>query len=329
MSDLLDRRGKINRILPAGPDQADDGSPLATGIVYAIDPVKGTVQVGIRGGVVVLPAVAGLYTSGGFARVQLDPNHGRPVCVLGPVTRAAGSVLCGVSGTGTGTVTIGYNGTVYTIPTAAGTYTVGQSAWVSLDNWGVPVVAIGPSTTAAPGYVPPAPPPTGTVVTATATIGPQWSGTWQGSQSRWNNWNSTRYGGGSNIYQGSYSSSGLLQGFAGYGDQVVNLGALSIVSITMQARKNDTNGLSAALVVQGSPSGTQPGGAPSSSGDTASTPTIGPGGWGGLTFTTNMCTAFRTGAAKGLCAVGSDYGGFGGTATPGSFVLQITYTKNA
>jgi len=329
VSDILSLRGKIARILPAGPDQADDGTLVATGTVYAIDPVGFTVQVGIRGGVVTLPALAGLYTPGGLARVLIDANHARPVLVLGPVTPAAGTVLVNVTATATGTVTISYNGSTYTIPTVAGTYTAGQTAWVALNTWGIPTVAVGPSTSIAPTTGGATAPSTAQVVTATATIGPQVSGTWQPSQGRWDNWNSSRYGGPSNIYQGNAYGSGTLQGFAGYGNQIVNLGAISIISITMQARKNDTNGLSAALTVQGSPSGTQPGGAPSSSGDTASTGSIAPGAWGGLTFTGPMCAAFLSGAAKGLCAVGSQYGGFGGTSTPGSFVLQITYTKHA
>ena len=42
-----------------------------------------------------------------------------------------------------------------------------------------------------------------------------------------------------------------------------------------------------------------------------------------------MCEALRTGAAKGLLAVGGSYAGFGGTTTPGSFTLAIQYTRNA
>ena len=330
MSDLLDRRGAIAKILPSGPAQSDDAQLVTTGVVYAVDATKYTVQVGVRGGLVTLPAVAGLYTLGGLARVLIDTVQARPICVLGPVTPAATTVLVGVTATGSGTVTITYAGISYTVPTTSGSYTVGQSAWVALSTWGIPVLAIAPSTTTAPGYVPPTPPPSGGTVTATATIGPQVSGTWQSSVSRWNNWNSGRYGGPTNIWQGNAYGSGPLAGFAGYGDQIVNLAATAILSITMQAKKNDTNGLSAALVVQGTAYGTQPPASPISGAFTsASTPSIAPGGWGSLTFDAPLCEAFRTGAAKGLVAVGSQYGGFGGTATPGSFVLTVTYTKNA
>lgn len=328
MSDLLDRRGAIAKIMPAGPDQSDDAAIYTSGIVYAVDPVKKTVQVGVRGGTVTLPAAADRYVSGGLARVVIDPIQTRPVLVVGAVNPAATAVVVGVFGTGTGTVTITYQNVSYTIPTASGTYTVGQSAWAILDEWGIPIVAVGPSTQVAPGWAGTAPPGSSGTVTAQATIGPQSSGTWRADYSRWDSWNTDRYGGPSDIYQGNDYGSGLLLGLACYGDQIVNLGAVAISSITMSARKTD-DGLTAALTVQGSPNGTRPAGAPSGSGDTTSTAAIGSGGWGTLSFTANMCEAFRTGASKGLVAVGSQYAGFGGTATPGSFVLNITYTKNA
>lgn len=328
MSDALDRRGAISRILPAGPAKSDDATVYATGVVYAVDPVLATVQVGVRSGTVTLPAVAARYTTGGLARVLIDPIQTRPVLVVGAVNPTAPLVVVGVTDTGTDTVTITYQDTTPTIPATGGTYTVGQSAWVQLDDWGVPLIAVSPSTAMAPGWVGTSAPSTGGTVTATATVGPQTSGTYRSAYSRWDSWNTDRYGGSSDIYQGNAYGSGTLVGFAGYGDQIVNLGAVSISKITLAARKTD-DGLTAALTVQGSPSGSRPGGSPSSSGDTASTPAVDSGGWGWVDLTAPMCEAFRTGASKGLVAVGSAYAGFGGTSTPGSFVLQITYTKNA
>ncbi|GAB6857348.1 hypothetical protein [Microbacterium xylanilyticum] len=329
MSDALDRRGAIARILPAGPAQSDDATLYATGIVYTVDPVKKTVQVGTRQGTVTLPAIADRYQSGGLARILLDPIQTRPVLVAGAVDPAAPAVVAGVSATGSGTVTITYQGASVTIPTASGTYTVGQSAWVILDEWGVPVVAVGPSTAPAPGWASSTAPGSGGTVVATATIGSQDSGTWLTSGGRWDSWNTDRYGGRTDIYQGDAYGSGPLLGWAGYGDQIVNLGAVAISSILLTARKNDVNGLSAALTVQGTASGGRPGGAPAGAAyGTASTAAIGPGNWGTVNLPAALNEAFRTGAVKGLIAVGSDYGGFGGTATPGSFVLTITYTKN-
>jgi hypothetical protein len=328
MSETLERRGAIGRILPAGPAKSDDAATFATGIVYVVDPVKATVQVDVRGGIVVLPAIADRYVTGGLARVLLDPIQTRPILVAGAVNPGLPMVIAGVFATGTGTVTIAYQGAQVTIPTASGTYTAGQSAWVALDEWGQPVVAFGPSTAPAPGWTAPVVPGGGGTIVASATIGPQVSATWRSAYSRWDSWNTDRYGGPSDIYQGNDYGSGQLIGFAGYGDQIVNLGAVTITGIDLQARKTD-DGNTAALTVQGSADGARPGGAPGGSGDTASSPPIGSGSSGLLSFTPNMREAFRTGASKGLIAVGSQYGGFGGTATPGSFVLNITYTKNA
>lgn len=313
-----------------GPGIDDDSSLVTTGSVYEVDPAKGRVRVSVRGGVVWLPAVAGRYDANSLARILIDPTAARPVLVIGAVTPRKPVELGAVLATGTGVITITLAGVEYTIPAPIGTYTVGQSAWVQLDEWGIPVIAVAPSTTTAPGGGGGSNPGGGGTVVATATIGPQISGTWQPSVGRWNNWNANRYGGPTNIWQGSYGSSGTLLGFAGYGDQIANLGAVTIDEVILSARKNDTNGLSAALTVQGTTHGTQPPGSPVAGAFTsASTPTIGPGSWGDLAFDGSLREAFRTGAAKGLVAIGSFYGGFGGTATPGSFVLKIRYTKNA
>ena len=320
-------RGKLARATTQGPGPTDDASVVTTGVVYEVNDADGTVRVGVRGGAVWLPAVAGRYHADSLARILIDPTAGRPVLVIGPVRPRKPAEIAGVKATSGGTVTITLRDQDYVIPAPIGTYTVGQSAWVLLDDWGGPVIAIGPSTTPAPGYVPPAGPGTGGTVTATATIGPQVSGTWSVRYNRWDTYNTNRYGGASDIYQGSgFNNFGILRGFAGYGDQIANLGALSIEEIILAARKT-SDGLTAALTVQGSPHGGRPGGAPASSGDTTSSAPIGSGANGALAFTAAMREAFRTGAAKGLVAVGGQYGGFGGTATPGSFVLTVRYTK--
>lgn len=327
----LNLRGKLAAATARGPGVDDDSSLVVTGTVYEVDPAKGRVRVGIRGGIVWLPAVADRYDADSLARVLLDPTAARPILVLGAVAPRKPIELGAITATSAGTVTVTVRGVESTIPAPLGTYTIGQSAWVQLDEWGTPVIAMAPSTTGAPGGGGGSTPGGGGgTIVATATVGPQVSGTWQPSVGRWNNWNANRYGGSTNIWQGSYSGSGTLLGFAGYGDQIANLGAVSIEEIILSARKNDTNGLSAALTVQGTAHGAQPPGSPVAGAFTAaSTPTIGPGGWGDLAFDSALREAFRTGTAKGLVAVGAQYGGFGGTATPGSFVLRIRYTKNA
>lgn len=328
----LNLRGKLRKATPQGPAAEDDSTLVATGTVYEVTPASGLVRVGLRGGDVWLPAVAARYTVGVLVRVLLDPTSARPVVVLGPVDPQAPYVLGAVvAGPASGILTVTVNGSSYDVPAPTGAYTIGESAWIALDDWGTPILAIGPnSSTTSGGGGPGAPGAgSGSTVAATATIGPQVTGTWRSAYSRWDSWNPGRYGlGATPVYQGNAYGSGPLMGFAGYGDQIVNLGATSIESITMAAVKG-ADGNASTLVVQGSPSGSRPAGAPSASGDTAATGAIASGKTGSLAFTPAMREAFRTGAAKGLAAVGGTYGGFGGFGVPPSFVLQISYTKPA
>lgn len=326
----LTYKGMLKQATAQGPGIADDTALVVTGNVLQVDSIAGRVLVGIRDGEVWLPAVAGRYSPSSLARVLFDPTSARPVLVEGPVQPRKPAELGTVTATGGGTVTVTIGGESIDLPAPLGTYTVGQSAWVLLDDWGHPVLALGPSTTPAPDA-----PGTGGggggggTVVATATITPRVSGTYRTGYG-WDSWNTSRYGGKSDVYQGNSFGSGQLIGYAGYGDQLANLGAISIDEAIITARKNDTNGLSAALTVQGTAPGTRPAGSPAAGPfAAATTPVIGPGGTGSVALPGSLCEAFRTGAAKGLVAVGTQYGGFGGTATPGSLVLTVRYTKNA
>lgn len=331
MNDIspLNVRGLLRQATAQGPGIADDASLVVTGSVLEVDGPGGRVRVSIRGGAVWLPAVAARYSGTSLARVLLDPTSGRPALVLGAVQPRPPAELATVTAVGGGTVTVSFGGVTTSIPAPLGTYTVGQSAWLMLDAWGTPILALGPSTTPAPD----APPNSGgggggTIITATATISPQVTGTYRSGKG-WDQWNSGRYGLGSTpVYQGNGYGSGLLVGFIGYGNQIANLGALTITDISTTAKKG-ADGNAAALVVQGSPSGARPAGVPSSTGEIASTGSVASGGTGKLALTAAMREAFRTGAAKGLVALGSQYGGFAGVGVPPSFVLKVTYTKNA
>ncbi|WP_295787518.1 hypothetical protein [uncultured Microbacterium sp.] len=331
MSDIstLNVAGLLAQVGPVGPSRSDDTSIFTTGTVYEVDPEGARVRVGVRDGVVWLPAVADRYSGDSLARVMVDPITARPVLVVGAVKprrpAVLGLVLSGPSGGGNLGVRI--DGIEYSVPAPTGAYSIDSTAWILLDEWGVPFLAVGPSSTTPPPAPTPTAPPAPTTATATATIGPQVSGTYSAASGRWDQWNAGRYGGASDIYQGNGYGSGPLIGFAGYGEQLVNLGAVSIDEIVLSARKT-ADGNSAVLSVQGSGSGGRPGGAPAGSGDVVSSGPIGSGQFGGLAFTAGMREAFRTGAMKGLVAVGGQYGGFGGTSTPGSFVLQIRYTRN-
>lgn len=328
----LQLRGKLKKSTGQGPGVSEDASLIATGTVLEVDREGGIVRVSFRGGEVWLPAVAGRYSSSSLARILLDPISARPVAIIGAVHPDPGFALALIlAGPTSGILDVQFEDATYSIPAPTGAYTVGESAWVALDDWGTPVLAIGPdaSTTSGGSSGGSAPGAAGSTVTASASIGPQVTGTWRSSVSRWDSWNPGRYGlGNTPIYQGDAYGSGPLIGYAGFGDQIVNLAAITIDEITMQAVKG-ADGNSAVLTVQGTADGSRPGGAPSSSGDTASSGSIGSGQTGALSLTPAMREAFRTGGAKGLVAIGSQYGGFGGFGVPPSFVLQIRYTRAA
>lgn len=171
--------------------------------------------------------------------------------------------------------------------------------------------------------------PAGQIVTVQAGVIPSDSGTYRVSRAAWDRWNTDRFGGATDVYQGDAFGSGTLIGWVGYGDRIANLGALEIVSATLKVKRNGWTNLNTpvALTVQGSPSGTQPAGSPSSSGDTATTNAVGLEQWASVALTASMREGLRTGSIKGLVAVGSGDSGWYGTG--GSMVLDLTYIKAA
>lgn len=338
MSDL-DVLGLFAAAAPQGPSRADDTALSTIGQVYAVDPAARLVQVAVHGSPLWLPAQPGRYRllvadtgTIGLARVLLNPTTGRPALVLGPVNprdpQVPGTLTAIDTTTKVATVTV--DGTSYALPYLASTYTVGAPVWVGLTDWGVPYLVTGPSdVTAASGTAPTAPTAPGTVQVST-TIGPQWSGTWRSTRSAWDRWNTTSYGGRSDLYQGNGEGSGPMIGLATYGDQLVNLGAISIDEIKVRARRNGSGfGSTVPLVVQGAPHASQPAGAPTPSGSTASTDAVRENTWAETNLPADMRDALRTGAAKSLAAVGGAYSGWGGTSTAGSMVLSVTYTRPA
>ena len=150
----------------------------------------------------------------------------------------------------------------------------------------------------------------------TALIRPTWSGTYR-TGSGWDRLNVTRYGGRSDLYQGNAYGSGVLTGLAVYGDQIVGLGASTITSITARVVLSNNAGTPQ---LQGSPSGTQPAGAPSVSGATAS-------GFGDVALPSTVCESMRTGALKGLVTNGATYVAIRGTSLADGMTLTVTYTK--
>lgn len=166
---------------------------------------------------------------------------------------------------------------------------------------------------------PPPPPPPPATVTASATILPTWSGTWSSKWGKWGAWtNGGRYGGSPSLYQGDAYGSGSLKGLAVYGDQIVNLAALSILSATVTMNVATGAGSPTA---QGSPAGTPaPGGPPASSGATNA-------GTGAVPLDSTICEGLRTGAFKGLALVGSGYVAVYGTGRADGMALNLTYTR--
>ena len=180
---------------------------------------------------------------------------------------------------------------------------------------------LGPVGAQTPTETPPAPAPPPATVTAEALILPTWSGTWSTTWGKWGAWtNAYRYGYPTSLYQGDKYGSGVLKGLAVYGDQIVNLSALSIESATVSlvvATTSETG----VPTVQGAPYGTPaPAGPPVSSGATN-------GGTGWVPLDSSICEALRTGSAKSLAMVGAGYTAVFGEGRPDGMALKIRYTR--
>lgn len=172
----------------------------------------------------------------------------------------------------------------------------------------------------------PTPPPP-EQVTKTITITPTWSGSYRHAYSQWDRWNTDRYGGRSTLWQGNKYGSGDMTGLATYGNRIEDLDADEIISIEVTLRGAGMNSDHPSFVLQGSPHGSKPGGAPSSSGGTVSSGSGNPGKSNAVkvSLSSGMREAFRTGTFKGLCVVGSGYGGVRGTSAADGMALKVTY----
>ena len=152
------------------------------------------------------------------------------------------------------------------------------------------------------------------VVDRQAVILPQWSGSWRSSYNRWDSWNADRYGGRSTLWQGNSFGSGPMTGLVTYGDQIVALGALQITRMQVSVYRADSSSSAGrSAVLQPSPHGSQPAGAPASAGEGVGSPALAPGQGAQVDLAASVFEGFRTGAYKGLATVGSDYAGFSGT----------------
>lgn len=315
-------------LLTPNTGAASDDALTTVGPCYDVNAAARLVRVGVRGEPLWLPAMPGRYRrsnglGAGLARVLLNPSTGRPSLVLGPLD-PLDTVAPATMTAATATVaTVSWAGASYALPYLAGAYgTPPVSVWVSLSDWGVPVLVLGPSAVAPTGGGGTPPPAPGGTIQVTQTIGPQWSGSWRQSAGAWDRWNVDRYGGRSTLYQGSGFGSGPMVGLATYGDQLTNLGAISIDRVQVMLRGVGLAGASGPATVQGSPHGTRPGGAPTSSGATAT-------GDGLTDLAAATREGMRTGAIKALALVGSQYWAVAGAGNGDGMALIATYTRPA
>lgn len=309
---------------------ASDDALTTVGPCYDLNAAARLVRVGVRGEPLWLPAMPGRYrqfdsAGAGLARVLLNPSTGRPALVLGPLDPVDPVVPATMTATAATTATVTWAGTSYSLPYLAGAYgALPAPVWISLSDWGTPMLVHGPSAIAPSpsggGGTAPEPPAT---IQVEQTINPQWSGSWRDGRG-WDRWNVDRYGGRSTLYQGNDFGSGPMKGLATYGDQLVNLGAISIDAIAVNVEAVTGSG---AAVVQGSPHGGPPTGAPVSSGDTASTGALGTGGRGAAFLSPTTREGMRTGAVRGLALVGASYLGVRGT--PDGMSITVLYTRPA
>lgn len=318
--------------LPEGPPPGSDLSMIRPGVIVAVDVPGNRVQVAYNGGAGTwMGALPGMYTAGRSCWVLCNPMRGgRGELVLSQIeggTPFASRTATLVSmNTTARTAVVTIDGADYTVPYIQTTYSIGTLVWVLCNpsRWGQPELVMGawapataPTPTPDPVPIPVPPPPSGTVQ-VTTTIRPQWSGSWRASRGAWDRWNEGRFGGRSDLYQGDGFGSGPMKGLATYGDQLVNLGAISIDAVTVALIGNGGSGMPGTPTVQGSPHGSQPGGAPSSSGDTSTG-----------TLTPSMREDLRTGVTKALALVGAGYYAVRGTSHPEGMALTVTYTRSA
>jgi hypothetical protein len=219
------------------------------------------------------------------------------------------------------------------MPYADATYVEGEMVMVSRNPMpgATAMYCLGPIG-GTPGVTLPTAPGAGaTTEQAIAVISPEWTGTWRAIRSAYDRWNIDRasYGGRPTLYQGDAFGSGALTGLALYGDQIVNLGAISIESITVSLR-------SAGLASEpGSPmefraaTNTDTSGAPAVAGATMTGPALAKGATGSFDLDASVLEGFRNGTYKALATAGtgSEYNAVRGTSDADGMVLTVNYTR--
>ncbi len=308
--------------VPEGVPAGADAGAMVTGRLLGLDAAAGLVQVSYAGSEGFwVPAAPEVYPAGATVRLLRSPlDGGRITYCLGPVKpgpRVAPGVVKAVNAS-SGLLTVSALGGEHKLPYLPGTYGVGAPVHVLRGAYGTPELVLG----TVGNYVAPVPPeqPGGgddnepVLVQRQAVILPEWSGSWRAAYSRWDSWNTSRYGGRSTLWQGNGYGSGPMTGLATYGNRITDLRAEEILSIRARVWRADSSTSSGRVaVLQPSPEGGRPGGAPAVSGATASSRPLPPGQSDDVTLPGSVLDGFRTGAFRGLATVGGDYAGFNGT----------------
>lgn len=320
---------------PEGIPRGMDVGAVVPGTVLGVDIAKMIVQVSLDGSDGFwVPASAGVYFQGQKVRLQRSAvDRGRVMFCLGPVDPGPEIVVGRVTAVNTaaGTLTVATVGGSYDLPFASGTYSVGTlvHVWRSAERLGMPVFVLGQQGNYAgvdPGGVSAGAGNPPQSVLREIVFRPQWSGSWRSGYSRWNTWNTDRYGGPSTLWQGSGYGSTAMTGLATYGDQIVNLGASSIESASVLVYRADTSvSTGVAPTLQPSTNGSQPGGAPTVAGATATGPSLTPEAGAWVDLPSGVLAGFLAGTYKGVALVGSGYGGFYGTAKGDGMLLKLQY----
>lgn len=314
-----------------------DLRPWSAGVVLSVDHAGARVTVDVDGTAVVLRRIAAAYRPGDVVAVVRDPSRsgaGQYVAgVIGPVAPIWRPGTITAIDTGAKRITVTVDGSSMVLPHLTGTYVVSDVVGVLLDPasemGGLVLGVIQSAPTAPTSPLTPTSPTTDTSQQFTALIRPTWSGTYRTTRSAWDRWNTGSYGGRSDLYQDGSAESGALTGLACYGDQLVNLGATAFTSVDLTLINNGSGySGSAAFGVKGSSNGTQPAGAPSTSGSTFTSGSIAKGATSTLTLTdSTLLAGMASGAIKGLALVGATYAGVYGTSRADGMALAVTYTK--
>lgn len=318
--------------LPDGVAPKADASAVVTGRLLGVNVDARQVQVQVGESPVWLPAAPGIYDQGSLVRLSRSVLDGGRLSYcegpLGPVTEVVAGEIKAIN-TAAGTLSVATLGITKDLQFAAGTYTVGMKVHVlrSASSMGLPIFVLGPQGNFAgsdPGGVGGGGGNPGQLVQRQAVILPQWSGSWRSGFSRWDSWNTDRFGGASTLWQGNKYGSTPMTGLAAYGDQLAALGAQQILSIAVSVygAYNEP----AAPVIRPAGDGARPAGAPTLGGSTVGGPVLAQDQGAFVNIASGDLEGYRTGAYKGIAMVGGTYGGFRGTSRGDGMALTVQYT---